>query len=246
MVFLALPETLRWAGALGYSLTALLLLVSLEGQVRHGGRIRRLDLPYRLLGLAALLAQWFWYFTPVINRDSGLPLLALMTLFVAWSLLRLVGYLAEERRVNGQVLMGAMAGYLLLGLTAGLLLTVLETVQPGSFSSSHQALGRVLPDPLAGQTDLQRVWELDFVRLNYFAFATITTVGYGDVLPTTPLAQMISIGFGMIGPFYLALVMGLLISRYTMQDRPDFASPPPAAEPEPRSAKTGGPQPPPP
>ncbi|MCT0201699.1 potassium channel family protein [Synechococcus sp. CS-603] len=246
MICLALPQTLRWLGALAYSLTTLLLLLSLEGRSRHGGRGHRLGLPYRLLGLATLLSQWFWYFTPVVERQSGLPVMVLMTVFVAWSLLRLVGYLAEERRINGQVLMGAVAGYLLLGLTAGMLLTVLETVQPGSFSSSQQALGLELPNQLAAENPLQRIWELDFVRLNYFAFATITTVGYGDVLPTTPIAQITSIGFGVIGPFYLALVMGLLISRFTMQDRPDYSNPPAAAAIEAQSAKTGESAPPPP
>ncbi|MCP9801094.1 hypothetical protein [Synechococcus sp. RedBA-s] len=59
----------------------------------------------------------------------------LTTLFVGWSVLRLAGFLAEEQQVNGRVLMGAASGYLLLGLTAGLLFTGLETIQPGSFSS---------------------------------------------------------------------------------------------------------------
>ena len=110
MVCLALPQTLRWLGALAYSLTTLLLLLSLEGHTRHGGRGHRLGRSYRLLGLATLVSQWFWYFTPVVEQRSGLPVMALMSMFVAWSLLRLVGYLAEERRINGQGLMRAVAG----------------------------------------------------------------------------------------------------------------------------------------
>jgi hypothetical protein len=64
----------------------------------------------------------------------------------------------------------------------------------------------------------QQVWELDFVRLNYFAFVSLTTVGYGDILPVTPVAQISSVSFSVIGPFYLAVVMGVMISRYTIQE----------------------------
>jgi len=57
-------------------------------------------------------------------------------------------------------------------------------------------------------------WELDFgCVFNYFAFATITTVGYGDVLPPrSDFAQIPASASGVIWTFLpLALVMGLLI-----------------------------------
>lgn len=213
MACLALPKNLHSLAGLGYSLTTLLLMVELEGSIRHGGKVNSLDLPYRLLGLSALLAQWFWYFTPLSHRESGWPLLVLTTLFVGWSVLRLVGFLAEEQQVNGRVLMGAASGYLLLGLTAGLLFTGLETIQPGSFSSLQDPGGSLFATGPISQANPQ-MQLLDFARLNYFAFVSLTTVGFGDVLPTTPLSQMSAVAFSVIGPIYMAVVMGLLIARY--------------------------------
>ena len=61
------------------------------------------------------------------------------------------------------------------------------------------------------------VWQLNFVRLNYFAFVSLTTVGFGDIAPLTPQAQMASVSVSVIGTLYLAVVMGLLISRTTVQ-----------------------------
>jgi hypothetical protein len=58
---------------------------------------------------------------------------------------------------------------------------------------------------------------LDLSRIYYFAFVSLTTVGYGDIVPTTPTAQMASVALSIAGPLYLAVVMGLLISRYTIQ-----------------------------
>jgi voltage-gated potassium channel Kch len=62
------------------------------------------------------------------------------------------------------------------------------------------------------------IWQLDFARLNYFAFITLTTTGYGDVLPVTQAAQLTSVMVAVIGQIYLAVVMGVLISRFTLQE----------------------------
>jgi len=59
------------------------------------------------------------------------------------------------------------------------------------------------------------VWAVDFVELNYLAFVTLTTTGYGDIHPVTPQTQMLCVLVAITGTTYLALVMGLLISRYT-------------------------------
>ncbi len=124
-------------------------------------------------------------------HSSGLPLLVLVTLFIAWSLKRLIVYLAEERAINQHVLVGAVAGYLLLGLTAGLMVTVLETVVPGSFlAAADKSLLRIPGTQAEGGLP----WNLDFVSLNYYAFVCLSTLGFGDILPETPAAQMLTVG----------------------------------------------------
>jgi hypothetical protein len=64
---------------------------------------------------------------------------------------------------------------------------------------------------------LEPAWDIDFTRINYFAFVSLTTVGYGDIVPVRRLAQMTSVSLSVVGPLYLAMVMGLLISRFTVQ-----------------------------
>ena len=109
--------------------------------------------------------------------------------------------------MNRTVLRGALAGYLMLGLAGGLVCAGLETAQPGSFQGVREAA--VLAD------GLQPVWRLNFVSLNYFAFVSLTTTGYGDILPATPLAQMVSIVMAIAGNVYLTSVLGLLIGRFS-------------------------------
>ncbi|MCP9771502.1 two pore domain potassium channel family protein [Synechococcus sp. Tobar12-5m-g] len=205
---------------LGQIVMVALLMVHLGAPRSVPGSSRLGDHVFRALGIAALVSVAIWVLTPISWSRTGVPMLALWSLFMAWSQVRLVVQLAQEREVNGRVLMGAFAGYLMLGLTAGLLMSVLETVHPGSFTSVHHQGGQLLvPHQVNGvRVRAQQVWELDFVRLNYFAFVSLTTVGFGDILPVTPVAQISSVSFSVIGPFYLAVVMGVMISRFTIQE----------------------------
>jgi voltage-gated potassium channel len=104
-----------------------------------------------------------------------------------------------------------------LGITGGLFFSVLETVAPGSFVNTAMDHQRLALEVFVQNPSEVSSWMLDLSRVYYFAFVTLTTVGYGDIVPSTPTAQMASVALSISGPLYIALVMGLLISRYTVQ-----------------------------
>jgi voltage-gated potassium channel len=211
LVSFTLPGPWARLSSLGYLALAATMLQTLAPRDRGAPSF----VPYRALGLAVLASGVIWYVTPLAMRGSGIPVLVLWSLFSCWSALRLILTLAQERRVSGDVLQGALAGYLMLGLSGGLIFAALETIQPGSFGLAgmevNQGEGAVEASRLGGQ----QVWELNFMQLNYFAFVSLTTTGFGDVLPITGLAQMGSVAIAVAGTFYLAVVMGLLISRFS-------------------------------
>ena len=101
--------------------------------------------------------------------------------------------------------MGATAGYLHIGLTAGLVMSALETIQPGSFQPLEIAN--------AGDSSVLANARI-FSALNYYAFVCLTTVGFGDISPMLPLSRMVSVATSVAGPLYLAAVMGVLIGRF--------------------------------
>jgi voltage-gated potassium channel len=218
LVSFTLPLGWNRLSILGQILLVCLLVVHLGSPQSVPGSSRLGVHAFRSLGISTLVSVAIWLLTPLSWSQTGVPMLGLWSLFMAWSQIRLVFLLAQEREVNGRVLMGAFAGYLMLGLTAGLLMSVLETVHPGSFTSVHHQGGQLLVPHHPSGARAQLVWELDFVRLNYFAFVSLTTVGFGDILPVTPVAQISSVCFSVIGPIYLAVVMGVMISRFTIQE----------------------------
>jgi voltage-gated potassium channel len=213
MASLALPGRWNRLASPGYLLLALTMIVGLGRPQTSESLASPTRHLYRGLGLLTVAAGLLWSLTPVESRDSGIPLILLWSLFSVWSCLRLVRSLAAEQRVGQQVITGAFAGYLMLGLTAGLLCSTLETIQPGSFSDLQHSGGSLLLHRQGTMDQHQPVWTLSFIRLNYFAFVSLTTMGYGDVVPVTPQAQMLGVVIATLGTFYVAVVMGLLISR---------------------------------
>ena len=199
LISFAFPS-LSWAGAIGYALIALLLTQLMV--VKLSRRTWR-DRLYQLLGVVALISQLIWVITPVKWTSTGMPLILSWSVLVGWSVIRLVESLANERKVNSSMLMGAAAGYLLIGLAAGLVMSAVETIQPNSFEPLD-----LLLQSLSGRDSSVLESAPVFARINYYAFVCLTTVGFGDITPNLPLSRIISVCTAIAGPLYLAVVMG--------------------------------------
>ena len=210
MICFGLPMPWSRLASFGYLALGIVLIQGLSPEPRDSATGGVPSKPYRLLGIAAIAFWLLWNLTPVEMRNTGIPVILLWTIFGGWSAIRLIQRLARASRIIGAVLQGALAGYLMLGLASGLLLCGLETIQPGSFRGIDIGSGAVGLD--------HSVWGLNFAELNYFAFVSLTTMGYGDVVPMTAPASMICVMIAVTGTFYIAAVMGVLISRLTIQE----------------------------
>ena len=69
------------------------------------------------------------------------PLALSWSVLVGWSVIHLVKRFAQETNVSEALLMSATAGYLHIGLTAGLVMSALETIQPSSFAALKFPIG---------------------------------------------------------------------------------------------------------
>jgi hypothetical protein len=48
----------------------------------------------------------------------------------------------------------------------------------------------------------------------YFSYATLVTVGYGDITPLSRVAKMLAILEGMTGMFYVVTIISRLVAMY--------------------------------
>jgi Ion channel len=118
---------------------------------------------------------------------SALLLFAYTTIFVLQSVLRSV-------RVTGDTLCGAIAVYLMMGLTWSFAHVLLQHLRPGSY--------RVV----AGGMRMA-----DGKELLYFSYVTLATLGYGDVVPVTDGARSLAVLEALGGTVYMAILVARLI-----------------------------------
>jgi hypothetical protein len=108
--------------------------------------------------------------------------------------------------VDGNILCGAAALYLLVGVLSGFIFSLIEICSPHSFT--------VTPAGLAPGADAVKPgpgW------LIYYSFTTLTTVGFGDVLPSSDLARSASVFEAVIGQMLLVVMMARLVGLHVAQ-----------------------------
>jgi hypothetical protein len=52
----------------------------------------------------------------------------------------------------------------------------------------------------------------------YYSFVTLTTLGFGDIVPTTSLAGMLSSLEAIVGQLYVAIVIARLVGIHLMDN----------------------------
>jgi hypothetical protein len=98
----------------------------------------------------------------------------------------------EEGGVTIHSMFGVICLYLLVGLIFGVTYATVQDISGTDFFIGGQA-GRD-----------------DFL---YFSFATLTTVGYGDLVAATNLGRSLAITEALVGQIYLVTIVALIVSR---------------------------------
>lgn len=124
-------------------------------------------------------------------------------LFCALSIAFVISYLLRQQSrfsITTNHVIGAISIYLLLGIGFGVLNMLLELILPGSYKGLDPD-----GDGSAG------------IDLIYFSFVSMTTLGYGDVVPIRPLAQATAYIGAVLGQFYIAILVAGLVGAFVSQ-----------------------------
>jgi hypothetical protein len=135
-------------------------------------------------------------FTAVGSNAATLVAMAVLTFLV---LLRTL----SPGPITGSRIQGAVATYLLIGVTFAQAYELTERRAPGSFRFAETV-------PAAQQS----------YQLSYFSLVTLTTVGYGDVTPASSQARSLATLEGSIGQLYPAIILGWMVASLRTR-RPD-------------------------
>ena len=175
----------------------LMTLVLVVAVLSIAGRWRALA--GMVLAAPAVIGQWLNYRWPdqiliyVVTRAAGV-------LFIGFVVVELLRFIVSAPRVDAEVLCAAVAGFLLSGLAWSLAYDLLDRLDPNSFIYTLSSKSRY---SMSGFTSL------------YFSFITLSTVGYGDIVPGSQLARMLAMVEAMFGMFYMTLLVARLVSLYS-------------------------------
>lgn len=169
-------------------------------------RHRRRSLPAAAVLAALQLAASI---STVTNHQPLSRYLALtfIILFYLYILAHVLSYVLSGEGMDIDRVIGALSAYLLMGAAWGFLYILIDTVAPGSFLTPET----VFPADGAGRPDLI-----------YFSFVTLTTLGFGEIVPASPLVRPITILEALAGVFYMAVLVARLVGHYSAPDsRPE-------------------------
>ena len=163
-----------------------------------------------LLGIPTMVGIWTGYVLPGAPRlPLALGFHIVAALFLAFTVAVMLRTCFQEARVSADSVCGAFCGYLLVGLAFGHLYCVVEAVTPGSFLEKETVV-----------TPLQHKGQLRFL-FTYFSFATLTTVGFGDVTPAREISRALAVVEAVVGQFYIAVLIAALIGKRVSQASSD-------------------------
>lgn len=161
-----------------------------------------------IVGGTSILFSMAGYSLPIALSDKALLLGHLCQgLYFFGAALVIVRTMFGPPSPRSESIAGAVCGYLFLGLGWSVVYSLAEGLSPGSFN-----LG---PAQQAASVDS---WALR-QSLTYFSFVTLTTMGYGDVVPISPAVRTFAWMEAVMGQFYLAVIVAGLVGILTARNR---------------------------
>lgn len=113
--------------------------------------------------------------------------------FITFNLIR---NLTKEERVNTELILWSIAGYLMIWLLSAFIYACIDFFIPGSISGVDSS------------------WLQSFPKLIYFSYVNMTTVGYGDMIPLNAHAQSRSVISTIAWQMYLTILIWVIVGKY--------------------------------
>jgi hypothetical protein len=141
-----------------------------------------------VIGIIVQISNLFME-TPRLFRGIGFIFLFIMfvTLFQ-----ELLVQIFRSRKITLNIVLGAFTGYILIGIIGFCIIFTIYSIDPSSYQISESPINDLL----------------------YYAFITLSTIGYGDILPVSIPAKNTAVIIGLVGQFYNAIIMAVIIGKF--------------------------------
>lgn len=201
LLLLAVTEPLFPAETFGRFVYLVVISVVLIAAVWAVSRHRGLFVSGLALAVPTFIVAWMHHF--VHSRWLSVAFLVLAAAFLGFTAVVVLRQALGGAAVTADTVAGAICFYLLLGVIWALIFSLIEIAHPGSFLDGGRPLGSATIGPRSLVPELL-----------YLSLVTLSTLGYGDILPVTRIARMLAAIEGIIGPLYLAVLIARLVGLH--------------------------------
>ncbi len=157
-----------------------------------------------LMGLTLIL---YWLALFDIIAYSNIASKVMTTFYICLLIYAFSRYVFKAKKVTSRLISASLCLYLFIGTLWGMMYDMLETIFPGSYKGTL----------LAEAADMAMRQQ----HFQYFSFVTLTTLGYGDILPMTEGATALCKAEAIIGQFFMAVLVARLVGIQVAQQFAD-------------------------
>jgi len=177
-------------------LTTLLFSMVMISGVASMSHLKSVRFFAGLVACVAITLRWLRHVipTPTIVTLGTLAVLIFMIMLTIVTLAKVFG----KGPVTSHRIKGAIAVYLLFGVSWSILYGLIDQMVPNAFNLPASTGELFTPER-------QEV-------MTYFSFVTLTTMGYGDITPVNEIARMFVVLEGLFGQLYPATLLARLVS----------------------------------
>lgn len=157
---------------------------------------------FLICAFATMMASAAAYLTSSMIIDVGAMALVLgVFCYVTW-LIFLSVFSGTE--VNTDTIFGAVCVYILIGIVCAVAYQLIELVDSSAFTLTVSDGYQPVLNPA----------EAFFRTFIYFSFSTLTTVGFGDIVPVSSPARYVAILEAICGQIYLSVLVARLVGLH--------------------------------
>ncbi|MCP5506559.1 MAG: two pore domain potassium channel family protein [Chlamydiales bacterium] len=152
------------------------------------------------LAIPALICEWI----NLAYHSKNLELLFILftTIFIFITTASIIKKVIINARVRMETLRGVVCAYFMVAFGFAFTYVFIALLFPGSFHFEG-----VVPATMTHSHLLS--------EMMYFSFVTLLTIGYGDITALHDVAQTLAILEGIIGQFYIAILVSRLVAVYS-------------------------------
>ncbi|MCB1106750.1 MAG: two pore domain potassium channel family protein [Chlamydiia bacterium] len=177
-----------------------LLLLVFFSAIFNCDHSKKVQVVSTCLAIPALIFEWLNLFSP--SKIYVFLFLALVIVFIFITTGSIIKRVVINARVRMETLRGVVCAYFMVAFGFSFCYLFIGLITPASFHFSSFD-----PSLISHSHYLS--------EMMYFSFVTLLCIGYGDIIAVKDVAQTFAILEGIIGQFYIAILVSRLVAVYS-------------------------------